>query len=133
MALLRNRGNSLCAGTTVLAVAAIVFLGYPAEADQPTGDCVVTPGEERPLEQQDTTAGIMTECDGVLKPAPVGDAELVEPAPEKAEHRSSSPARSPPGRHPATTLLHRPATECCDPPQDRNNRFDDPTAVAICE
>ncbi|WP_269585371.1 hypothetical protein [Roseibium sp. Sym1] len=105
MALLRNRGNSLCAGTTVLAVAAIVFLGYPAEADQPTGDCVVTPGEERPLEQQDTTAGIMTECDGVLKPAPVGDAELVEPAPEKGRtpviEPGEIPARPSPGDDPA--------------------------------
>jgi hypothetical protein len=74
-------------------------------ADQPTSDCVVTPGEERPLEQQDTTASVTTECDGVLRPAPVGDTGLVEPAPEKGRtpviEPEEIPARPLPGNDPA--------------------------------
>lgn len=83
MPIVQDFGTSLRLGNTILAAALLVAAALPATAADTADPCVVAPGEEAAtVEQKDLAASATTECDGLLKPAPVGDRELVEPAPE---------------------------------------------------
>ena len=57
----------------------------PSKAQNATRDCTVTPdtdNAEPVAPRGDETAEALADCNGVLSPAPVGDRELLEPAPD---------------------------------------------------
>jgi len=84
MPFVQDIGARLRPGKPILAAALLVAAAVPATAKETVEPCVVSPGEETArTAQQDQSASVTTRCDGLLKPAPVGDRELVEPAPEK--------------------------------------------------
>lgn len=74
--------RTACLMAALMAVA-LPFSGSVASADEKPVDCEVAPGAEDEREDSSTEeAGTLSECDGLLHPAPVGDGELVEPAPD---------------------------------------------------
>ncbi|GAB4542637.1 MAG: hypothetical protein Tsb0019_41860 [Roseibium sp.] len=79
--------TALCHLLGVAASAIFIVVAAPAMAQDTATDCVVTPETQR--EAKGDTAGqdvdTLTDCNGVLKPAPIGDRELVEPAPDAGE------------------------------------------------
>ncbi|MCK7615856.1 hypothetical protein [Roseibium sediminicola] len=79
-----NFGTSLRLGKLILAAALLMAAAVPATTAETVEPSVVSPGEETArTEQQDPSTSVTTRCNGILKPAPVGDRDLVEPAPEK--------------------------------------------------
>ncbi|GAB2188185.1 hypothetical protein [Roseibium sp. LAB1] len=76
---------------------ALTLVCGTALAQEKTGDCRVEPGaksQDRVSADTDETASL-SDCDGVLTPAPVGDRELVEPAPDIGETPVISPEEIP--------------------------------------
>lgn len=95
--------------TPVLAMASCAALALqaplaPAAAQDATQeeDCVVAPGATPPKQPEtdssepQTFSQTLTECGGVLNPAPVGDHQLVEPAPEAGTTPVIDPGNVPP-------------------------------------
>jgi|GEM_PF-1046458 len=77
---LRPRAAWLMAALMTLA---LPFSGSLAFADEEPVDCEVSPGTEDKSEAGNgEEAGTLSDCDGLLHPEPVGDRELVEPAPD---------------------------------------------------
>mgnify|MGYP000513048135 CR=1 FL=1 len=88
------RKGGISALFRIAAVAAgMTFLGAQARAEETAQDCVVDP--DKPDNAQALTAGRIADCDGVLRPAPTGDRELVEPAPEAGETPVIPPEKLP--------------------------------------
>lgn len=80
-----SHGSAALAPLLGLLTATMVFAVTPAGAQQRAQDCVVDPqsGDAEPAAPRDgESAEALADCGGVLKPAPVGDPELVEPAPD---------------------------------------------------
>jgi hypothetical protein len=81
-------GSRVAALTALLLASAISPPVTPVEADEAVADCEVAPGRESQREGGESTetdapsADTLSDCDGLLHPAPVGDSELVEPAPD---------------------------------------------------
>jgi len=69
--------------TAVMMTLALPFSGTMAFANEEPAECEVSPGTKNENDAGNKEeAGTLSECDGVLHPAPVGDRELVEPAPD---------------------------------------------------
>ncbi|MHA7775442.1 hypothetical protein [Roseibium sp. M-1] len=84
---LRTSSPRLRAASVVplLLAATLSLAASPALAQQDLPDCEVAPGTEegdRGENATDEETSSLSDCDGVLHPAPVGDKELVEPAPD---------------------------------------------------
>ncbi|QFT66970.1 hypothetical protein FIU93_09305 [Labrenzia sp. THAF35] len=83
---------------TIAALAtALTLVCGTALADDKSGDCKVEPGAKSqdrvPTDTEETAS--LSDCDGVLTPAPVGDRELVEPAPDVGETPVITPEEIP--------------------------------------
>lgn len=82
--------------TATLAAAMLLVCGS-ALAEETPEDCQVAPGAKAqdrvPTETEETVT--LSDCNGILKPAPVGDRELVEPAPDAGETPIISPDEIP--------------------------------------
>lgn len=83
---------------TIAALAtALTLVCGTALADDKSGDCQVEPGSKSqdrvPADAEETAS--LSDCDGVLTPAPVGDRELVEPAPDVGETPVITPEEIP--------------------------------------
>jgi hypothetical protein len=88
------RKNARAAATVA---AAMLMVCGSALAEEKPEDCQVEPGtkaQDRVPSETDETV-TLSDCNGILKPAPVGDRELVEPAPEAGETPIISPEEIP--------------------------------------
>lgn len=101
----RNRAAILmaavCLAVTPAGLAEAQTAGAPAT--EPPADCVVAPDPDATTETTPEItepgrgdAATLSDCDGMLKPAPVGDGELVEPAPDTGKTPVIDPDEVPP-------------------------------------
>ena len=102
----RTRGP--CAAVAAVAFAAVLgltpshALAQSEDSDTPAVDCVPAPldGTDAETDSSDAPDSNLTEqleeCDGVLKPPPVGDSEFTEPAPPVGETPVIEPEDLPP-------------------------------------
>ncbi|WP_299811567.1 hypothetical protein [uncultured Roseibium sp.] len=78
-------------------VALLALLTPPVLADEPE-NCEVDPENEETetlTAEDEANAGKLTDCDGILQPAPVGDMDLVQPAPDTGETPVIAPQELP--------------------------------------
>lgn len=82
-----NRSGPSRAALKYALMAAVVLTATPGVAAQQHEDCIVRPrqdhGDSRSSENMKTQP--LSDCTGVLRPEPVGDGELVEPAPQAGQ------------------------------------------------
>ncbi|ARO24821.1 hypothetical protein CO659_18190 [Rhizobium sp. S9] len=83
---------------------AILPLPLQANAQAPPDKCVAPPqpnqGRGSTDDHQDLSKKL-DECNGELRPPPVGDAEMVEPAPDTGNSRIIRPGDMPPNTNPS--------------------------------
>jgi len=86
-----SRGRTVPA-RTALTFAVLLCLGTPVTAADGRNDCIVDPdGQQTEQNSEDTSNVTLSDCGGLLKPAPVGDRELVETPSEGGETPVISP------------------------------------------
>ena len=82
--------------TATLAAAMLMVCGSALAEEKPE-DCQVDTGmksqDRVPTETEESVS--LADCNGILKPAPVGDRELVEPVPKAGETPILSPEEIP--------------------------------------